>query len=52
MVQVSMNLIHYDKTPIPRVLETIRAEAGRYGVTIAGTRAGRPGADWARWMRS
>jgi glutamate formiminotransferase len=37
LVQVSMNLIHYDKTPIARVLETIRVEAARYGVPIAGT---------------
>jgi glutamate formiminotransferase len=37
MVQVSMNLIHYQKTPIPRVFETIRSEAARYGVNIAGT---------------
>lgn len=37
LVQVSMNLIHYDKTPIARVLEAIRAEAARYGVAIAGT---------------
>ena len=37
MVQVSMNLIHYDKTPVSRVLETIRSEAARYGVAIAGT---------------
>jgi glutamate formiminotransferase len=37
MVQVSMNLINYAKTPLPRVLETVRAEAARYGVTIAGT---------------
>ncbi len=37
MVQVSMNLVNYASTPIPRVLETIRAEARRYGVTIAGT---------------
>jgi glutamate formiminotransferase / 5-formyltetrahydrofolate cyclo-ligase len=36
MVQVSMNLTHYVHTPIPRVLETIRAEARRYGVNIAG----------------
>ncbi len=36
LVQVSMNLINYTKTPIPRVLETIRPEAARYGVTIAG----------------
>lgn len=37
LVQVSMNLIHYDKTPIARVLETVRSEAARYGVMIAGT---------------
>ncbi len=37
MVQVSMNLINYAKTPIPRVFETIRSEAARYGVNVAGT---------------
>jgi glutamate formiminotransferase len=37
MVQVSMNLINYSKTPVPRVLETIRSEASRHGVQIAGT---------------
>jgi glutamate formiminotransferase / 5-formyltetrahydrofolate cyclo-ligase len=37
MVQVSMNLTHYQKTPLPRVFETIRSEAARYGVHIAGT---------------
>ena len=37
MVQVSMNLTNYTKTPIPRVLETIRMEAARHGVSIAGT---------------
>ena len=37
MVQVSMNLTNYIKTPIPRVLETIRMEAARHGVTVAGT---------------
>jgi glutamate formiminotransferase len=36
MVQVSMNLINYARTPVPRVLETIRSEAARYGVAIAG----------------
>jgi glutamate formiminotransferase len=35
MVQVSMNLTNYQKTPIHRVMETIRSEAGRYGVSIA-----------------
>jgi glutamate formiminotransferase / 5-formyltetrahydrofolate cyclo-ligase len=37
MVQVSMNLINYEKTPIHRVLETIRSEAASYGVQISGT---------------
>jgi glutamate formiminotransferase len=37
MVQVSMNLTNYSLTPIPRVLETVRAEAARYGVSVAGT---------------
>ncbi len=37
MVQVSMNLTNYTKTPLPRVLETIRLEAARHGVSIAGT---------------
>ena len=37
MVQVSMNLIDYRGTPIPRVFETIRSEAARYGVVVAGT---------------
>jgi glutamate formiminotransferase / 5-formyltetrahydrofolate cyclo-ligase len=36
MVQVSMNLINYSKTPIPRVFEAIQAEVRRYGVSIAG----------------
>ncbi len=37
LVQVSMNLTNYTKTPLPRVLETIRIEAARHGVSIAGT---------------
>jgi len=37
MVQVSMNLLNYTKTPISRVLETVRSEAACYGVAIAGT---------------
>jgi glutamate formiminotransferase / 5-formyltetrahydrofolate cyclo-ligase len=36
MVQVSMNLTNYTQTPIPRVMEAIRAEAARYGVSVAG----------------
>ena len=35
MVQVSMNLTNYARTPIPRVLETIRSEASRHGVAVA-----------------
>ena len=36
MVQVSMNLTNYTKTPIHRVMETVRSEASRYGISIAG----------------
>lgn len=36
MVQVSMNLVDYAKTPIPRVMEMVRSEANRYGVQVAG----------------
>jgi glutamate formiminotransferase len=32
-----MNVTNYEKTPLPRILETIRAEAARYGVNVAGT---------------
>lgn len=32
--QVSMNLTDYRKTPISRVLELIRAEAKRYGISV------------------
>ncbi len=37
MVQVSINMINYTKTPLPRVLETVRFEAARHGVSVAGT---------------
>jgi glutamate formiminotransferase len=37
MVQVSMNLTNYVETPLPRVLETVRMEAARHGVAVAGT---------------
>jgi glutamate formiminotransferase len=37
IVQVSMNLLDYRKTPIFRVFETVRSEAERYGVPIVGT---------------
>ena len=34
IVQVSMNLVDYQRTPIHRALELIRAEAARYGVLV------------------
>ena len=34
IVQVSMNLTNYEKTPIFRVFEMVKREAERYGVTI------------------
>jgi glutamate formiminotransferase / 5-formyltetrahydrofolate cyclo-ligase len=34
LAQVSMNLTHYEKTPIYRVFDLVRREAARYGVTI------------------
>jgi glutamate formiminotransferase len=34
VVQVSMNLTNYEKTPIFRVFETVKREAARYGVTV------------------
>jgi glutamate formiminotransferase len=36
MTQVSMNFLDFKKTPIYRVIETIKSEAGRWGVDIAG----------------
>ncbi|PSR28177.1 MAG: glutamate formimidoyltransferase [Sulfobacillus thermosulfidooxidans] len=36
-VQVSLNLVDYPKTPLPRALEMIRQEAMRYGVTVSHT---------------
>ena len=35
MVQVSMNMTDYKKTPLYRVYEQIKMEAARYGVSIA-----------------
>lgn len=35
VVQVSMNLVNYVKTPIHRVFETIKSEANSYGVTVS-----------------
>ena len=34
IVQVSMNLTNYEKTPIHRVFETVKREAARYGVAV------------------
>ena len=34
IVQVSMNLTNYEKTPIFRVFEAVTREAARYGVTV------------------
>ena len=34
LAQVSMNLTNYQKTPIFRVFELVKREAGRYGVTV------------------
>lgn len=33
-VQVSMNLVNYEQTPIHRVVETVRFEAARHGVAV------------------
>jgi glutamate formiminotransferase / 5-formyltetrahydrofolate cyclo-ligase len=37
LVQVSMNLLDYTKTPIYRAYELVRVEAERYGVPIVGS---------------
>jgi glutamate formiminotransferase len=37
IVQVSMNLTDYKKTPIFRAVEMVRREAARYGVNVVGT---------------
>ena len=34
IVQVSMNLTNYEKTPLFRVFELVRREAARYGVSV------------------
>jgi glutamate formiminotransferase len=34
IVQVSMNLVNYQKTPIHRAVELVKAEAARYGVLV------------------
>jgi glutamate formiminotransferase len=35
-VQVSMDFLQYEKTPIHRVVETVRSEAARQGVAVVG----------------
>lgn len=37
IVQVSMNMTNYKKTPLFRVFETIKREAERYGVSVIGS---------------
>lgn len=37
IAQVSMNMVNFEGTPLYRVLETIRFEAKRYGVSVIGT---------------
>jgi glutamate formiminotransferase len=34
IVQVSMNLTNYEKTPILRVFDAVKREAERYGVSV------------------
>jgi glutamate formiminotransferase len=36
-VQVSMNLVNYEATPIFRAFEMVKSEAERYGVAVAGS---------------
>lgn len=37
IAQVSMNMVNFEGTPLYRVLETIKIEARRFGVTVVGT---------------
>lgn len=37
LVQVSMNLVDYTRTPMHRAFEAVRREAERYGVAVAGS---------------
>ena len=39
IVQVSMNLTNYEKTPMFRVFEAVRREAARYGVDVSKARS-------------
>lgn len=42
VVQVSMMTSRVEGTPLPRLLEAVRTEAGRYGVTVVGTEINGP----------
>lgn len=37
IVQVSINMTNYEKTPLHRVFETVRSEAERHGVPVVGS---------------
>ena len=37
MAQVTINMVDYTGTPLHRVFETVKSEAGRYGVSIIGS---------------
>jgi glutamate formiminotransferase/formiminotetrahydrofolate cyclodeaminase len=37
LVEVSMNLVDHEATPIPRALELVRAEAARHGLVVQST---------------
>jgi len=37
IVQVSMNMVNYEGTPLFRVFEMIKREAERYGVAVVGS---------------
>ena len=37
IVQVSINMTNYEKTPLHRVFETVRSEAERFGVMVVGS---------------
>ncbi|MEW6457141.1 MAG: glutamate formimidoyltransferase [Acidobacteriota bacterium] len=37
IAQVSINMINYQKTPLYRVMELVKAEASRYGVNVIGS---------------
>jgi glutamate formiminotransferase len=37
LAQVSMNLTDFEQTPVYRVFETVKAEAGRHGVPVVGS---------------